>query len=146
MPPIIAALKAFDMPEVVVDYLHQNWDVLAASAYANYLKQGKGLLWIDWLNQLPITTPLSQVTLLYCTPNNAVGRSILKDVNPEVFQIIKRYTPEDSIVFRWNDGTMIRTRTLMVIGAETPIDTYKRLKDRLSEFEMLVTLEDDRNG
>ncbi len=138
---ILNALTGFDIPLEFAKYMVENWDVLAASAYANYLRQGKGLLWLDWLNKLPITAPLSQVSVIYCTPRNKAGRSILAGANPELFQMINRYNPEDSIIFRWSDGTTTRTRTFTAGTTEPPIGAYNRLKGRLSEFEMFVRME-----
>lgn len=135
------------MPELNIStafskYITQNWDLLAAAAYAHYLKQGRGLLWVDWLNQLPIKSRLSEVGVLYATPHTKITRALFPNgMSSEARRLIREYDPNVMIVVYWSEGGINRGRTI-AMPDETPIQAYERLKGRLNEFEILVQLEE----
>ncbi len=130
-----------NFPLAINQYLVDNWDVLAASAYSNFLKKGRGLLWLDWLNELPITSRLSDVAVVYATPHSRITRGLFPDgMSSDVKRLIRQYDPAFSVVLYWSDGQINRARTVALLG-KTPIEAYEQLKDRLDEFELLVEIE-----
>lgn len=131
-------------PDAFLKYLEQNWTILAAAAYSNYLRSGRGLLWVDWLNQLPVATRIKDVSVIYCTPHSAIGKGLFPEgMKDEVRRLIRQYDPETMIVIRWDDGEITRTRTLAFAGDASPLEAYEQMKGRLSEFELMVKLEED---
>jgi len=127
----------FDFPEAFLNYLDANWDLLAASAYQGYLLQGRGVLWVDWLNQLPITSRLSDVGVIYLTPHSRLAREIFAEgMSKELRRLIGKYSPELAIVIYWSDGEINRGREVAVGGAATPSEAYERMKGQLIEFQM----------
>jgi hypothetical protein len=136
----------FNFPLAISQYLVDNWDVLAASAYSNFLKKGRGLLWLDWLNQLPITSRLSDVPVVYATPHSRITRGLFPDgMSSDVRRLIRQYDPAISVVLYWSDGEINRCRTLG-LSSKTPIEAYEQLKGQLDEFEMLVDLEKEERS
>lgn len=136
-------------PEAFLEYLNQNWSILAAYTYAGYLRSGRGVLWVDWLNQLPITSPISSVPAVYCTPHSAIAKALFPNgMSDDLRRLMRQYDPETMIVVRWFDGQIHRTRTVALAGDAAPKQAYEQMKGRLSEFEMLakVEKEKDRNG
>lgn len=134
------------IPEPFMKYLEENWTLLAASAYANYLRHGRGLLWVDWLNQLPVATRIKDVPVIYCTPHGAITRSLFRGgMSEDVWRLIRQYDPDKMIVIRWNDNEVLRTRTIALLP-QTPIQAYEEMHGQLSEFELLVKLEGGDRG
>lgn len=133
----------FDFPPAISHYLSENWDLLAAAAYSKFLNKGRGLLWIDWLNALPITSRLSDVPVIYVTPHSRMTRGLFPGgMSSDVRRLIRQYDPAISVVLCWSDGEINRARTVALLG-KTPIEAYEQLKDRLDEFELLVDLEEE---
>lgn len=127
----------FDVPEAFLNYLNKNWDLLAATAYQGYLQQGRGVLWVDWLNQLPITTRISDVAVIYLTPHSRMAREIFPSgMSQELRRLIGKYTPELAIVIYWSDGEINRGREVAVGGAASPAAAYEQMKGQLVEFQL----------
>lgn len=128
------------VPEAFMEYLEANSNLLLATAYHHYLSKGRGLLWIDWINQLPVATRISEVPVMYCTPTSRLTRALFpKGMNEDVRRLVREYDPEKTIVIRWSDGEMVRTRTIMLFPA-TPAEAFERLKGQLCEFELNVSM------
>lgn len=134
-------LTALDFPDYMAEHLSENYDLLLASAYHGYLEKGRGLLWIDWLNQLPITSPLSQASVLYVPIHGRLAR-VLR-IPDEAKQVIRRYDPQTSIVIRWTDGETIRTRTIITPSLKPP-EAYELMKGRLDEFTTWLNQQESR--
>lgn len=134
-------LTALDFPEYMASHLSKNCDLLLASAYHGYLEKGRGLLWIDWLNQLPVASPLSQAFVLYVPIHGRLARVL--QIPDGVRQVMRRYDPQTSIVIRWTDGETIRTRTVIAPDS-TPPEAYERMKGRLDEFTTWLNQQENR--
>lgn len=139
MPPLL------DFPPAFLDYLTPNWELLSATAYANYLAKGRGVLWVDWLNQLPITSRLTDVGVLYLLPHSKITREMFPSgMSSELRRLIREYDPEITVVVYWSDGEVNRARTVALAGAASPSQAYSQMKDRLPEF--LISLGELQGG
>lgn len=123
------------------DYIQENWSLLAAAAYSGFLKKGRGMLWIDWLNQLPINYRVNDIGVIYITNHSKITRAIFPEgMSSEARRLIRQYDPQISAILYWSEGEMNYGRTIAFID-ETPLQAYGFFKGRLEEFELLVTLE-----
>lgn len=123
------------------DYIQENWSLLAAAAYSGFLKKGRGMLWIDWLNQLPINYRVNDIGVIYITHHSKITRAIFPEgMSSEARRLIRQYDPQISAILYWSEGEMNYGRTISFID-ETPLQAYGFFKGRLEEFELLVTLE-----
>jgi len=135
----ILVRSGLEVPQIFLDYLEPNWELLSASAYAGYLKKGRGLLWFDWLSQLPVKSCPTDVNVMYCTPHGANSRiPFPQGMNNDARRLIREYDPEGMIIIRYNDGTMTRTRTIALSASDSPLEAYNSMQGRLSEFELML--------
>lgn len=142
-----------------LNYLDQNWDILAASAYDSYLKEGRGVLLMDWdlsldsylsllspelrtLNSLDNCIIHRQVNcpVLYLGERGPILAAIGGWFNSDWERLIARYDPERMIVLAlcWNfqpnrPGNMM-VRTLALANRKSPAQLYVDNGDRLQEF------------
>jgi hypothetical protein len=149
-------------PDCYMSFLNDHWDVFAALAYEGYLKEGKGLILVDWdlsFNRVlgnalmsPSCNSLQAIALdnRLSMPTFFAGMNgvlFQEDVNCDFFSencrsLINRYDPETSLVLAlcWGFSPTVRgemmIRTLALANGMNPREAYAALGSRLSEFEV----------
>lgn len=141
-----------------LNYLDENWDTIAAFAYAGYVEQGRGTLLLDWDLSLSEFLPLlkegasflgkSFDSRLYFPsiyigvngPFQSIREAWLADSDWQ--RIITTYEPEAMIVlslcwgFQPEVAGRVMTRTMLLPDRKPPSHAYIENGDRLAEFEI----------
>lgn len=147
-----------------LNYLDQNWDIMATFAYDSYLREGRGVLILDWdlsldahlnllsptfreLNKFDNQVVNRQINcpMFYIGDRNPLKQAFGQDwFSPDMQRVIQRYDPELSIVlflcwgFKPNSKGNIMGRVLALPQCKTPKQLYIDNAGRQQEVSFVL--------
>jgi hypothetical protein len=150
--------------EAYLEYISQNWDLMAGFGYEMFLNEGRGALILDWdlsldaqisllspdirrRNQLDqaIANRELNCPMFYLGDRSALTQALGRDwFSPAMHRLIQGYDPKRMIVLFlcWgaspNSIGNIMGRTLALAGARTPKQLYIENASRQKEFSFLI--------
>ena len=126
-------------------FLQENYELLAAFAYHNYLNRGKGLVWVDWENLANLTPSIFEPNrrdslIMDLKPSGRAYRQVNgEDMSADLINLVARYNPEESFVMQWEEGGIRSVRSIGSTGSPDqfapPPACYERNRERLIEFQ-----------